>query len=186
LGCATLVAIVAGLARPACAEGEPPSHTSASTARPESQPSDADAIRAFATGVAIAGASLAAGGAVFANNRSQTVRVDAIYLADGGLTLAPFVAHAMASGWKDGLTAALPTAASSAAMVGFLTYEPHAVNRGEVLSQYTFSILLAASVFSSIFEVTRVLPLQPSESQRVSIAPSVGPREFGLRVGGRL
>jgi hypothetical protein len=174
LTCACLVAVIMGSARPAGAEGE------------ASSPSDGEAVRAFATGATVAGLALAVGGGVFASNRSDTSRIGGIYVMEGGLTLAPLVSYAMLGDWRAGAMAALPPAASSAGMVVFLTLDPHAVTAGNTFGQYTFSLLLAATVFSSMFEVSRVLPAGRPVGSRVSIVPSVGPRQVGLQIGGRL
>jgi hypothetical protein len=152
----------------------------------ETSKSDADAARALAVGVLVAGLGLAAGGAAFSASTTDGNRVEAVYLAQGGLTLAPLVSHAMLGEYRAGAMAALPPASATAGMFTFLTIEPHAVTGGGTFEQYTFSILLAATVFSSIFGVTRVLPSAPTESSQVSILPSMDREHVGFQLRGRL
>jgi hypothetical protein len=133
----------------------------------------------------VAGLGLAAGGAAFGASTTDGKRAEAVYLMQGGLTLAPLVSHAMLGQYRAGVWATLPPAAASAAMFGFLTVKPHAVTGGGTLGQYTFSILLAATVFSSILGVTRVLPAS-AESSEVSLLPSVDRERVGFELRGQL
>jgi hypothetical protein len=183
--CAMLVALTVFPARRARAQVKP-SLEPIGSASQEKPPSNAAAVGAFATGAIVAGLGLAAGGAAFGASTSDSKRVEAVYLAQGGLTLAPFVSHAMLGQYRAGMWAALPPAAASTAMFGFLTVMPHAVTGGGTLGQYTFSILLAATVFSSIVGVTRVLPSGPNESSQVSLLPSVDRERVGFELRGRL
>jgi len=155
-------------------------------ARAETSTDDRPALLAFASGMATAGAGLAVGGAVFAANDSDRGRRIGIYVADAGLTLAPLVSHAMLGEWKRGVVSALPPAASSLGMVALLAYRPHMVTHGEVAGQYAFSLLLAATVFSSVFGVIGVLPNGEQRGPSVAIAPSFDRERVGIEIGGLL
>jgi hypothetical protein len=183
--CTMLVAVTVSSAGRARAQVQP-SHEPIGPPNQEKPISDADAARALAVGVLVAGLGLAAGGAAFSASTTDGKRVESVYLAQGGLTLAPLVSHAMLGQYGAGAVAALPPAGASVAMFTFLTIKPHAVTGGGTLGQYTFSILLAATVFSSIFGVTRVLPSAPADSSQVSLLPSVDRDHLGFELRGRL
>ena len=147
---------------------------------------------AVATGVALAMAPLAAGGAMFAGSDQVGRRQEALWVALTGLTVAPVVGHLIAREWKRaGIFGAAPLAGSALTLALVYAY-PELLDHGTAPVRVSFGFGLSLAVVGAVVGLADL----PGASDRwkrkrppavpVALAPLVlGSSGGGLALGGR-
>ena len=101
------------------------------------------------TGIAIAGASLAYGGAMLTINSSLATKHAGLLVMDTGLTLAPLMAHGVVDEWWRGAAFSIPPALGGIGMAALLAWRPDAPIKGKQKSQKIYPVLISMSVLGS-------------------------------------
>jgi hypothetical protein len=129
---------------------------------------------------------MAVGGSLLANDDDDS-KHRGIYVMQSGLLLAPFVSHAVAGEWARGALFALPGVAGEAAMVGILTAYPDVSSQGLPQSRIPFAACLGLSLGGAAAGlVDSLLAGERWDRRHLRLAPSLGPHQAAILVGGTL
>jgi hypothetical protein len=126
------------------------------------------------------------GGTVVASANGLNGPTNAGWLVmESGFVLAPWTAHAALGQWTRGLAFAALPAATVGGTAGLFDYSPGTVLHGTLVQQRILWGLFGAGLVSSVVGVLDVAFGIP-RSGSIAMAPTVGPGQVGLEVGGCL
>jgi hypothetical protein len=137
---------------------------------------------ALATGLAIAGASLAYGGTLLTSGSSLNVKHDGLMVMDTGLTLAPLLAHGVAGEWARGALFAIPPALGGVGMAALLASVPEAPIKGRKHSQRIYPVLITLSFVGS---AAGILDAALVDRRLPSVSLAAGDGYVGAELAGR-
>lgn len=151
-------------------------------------------FRAFAVGSLLAAVPFGIGTAVTTASHEQDTQNAGVYTLQGGLSLAPFVSHAMLGEYKRGVLFSIPPLIGSGSMMALLAMNPDAVSHASLETQRFYYFMLVASVLGGGIGVVDTLFHPSREPSRetprtqgsLRIAPILSPGNYGLSVGGAL
>lgn len=109
-----------------------------------------------------------------------------LYVMQAGFLLAPLVSHGVAGEWGRGALFAIPGVIAEAGMAAVLSAAPDVASQGQVESRVPFAILLGLSVAGAGAGIidTFMAGDRWDRRHRLTLAPSLGPRQGGLTLGG--
>ncbi|HEV8550706.1 MAG TPA: hypothetical protein VGQ57_16790, partial [Polyangiaceae bacterium] len=105
--------------------------------------------RALVTGIGIAGASLAYGGAMLTVDRTLASKHSGLAVMHTGLALAPLMAHGVVDEWWRGAAFSIAPALGGLGMAALLAERPDAPIKGKQKSQKIYPVLITVSVLGS-------------------------------------
>lgn len=140
-----------------------------------------------AAGMLVAGGALAAGSSLMVSSREDQVdrRNAGIYLAEAGLTLAPFVAHGVEGEWGRGALFTLPAAAGAGGMIVLLHNQPRAPVFTAKGSDLVYSLLWTVSILGSTAGVVDAAFAGQRASESPTLSASVSNDAFSITLGGQ-
>jgi hypothetical protein len=143
-----------------------------------------DPAAAIAVGAATVLAGFAVGGTFIAASAGSARRTEAgWFVMEGGLSMAPLLAHGAVGEWgRGGLFAAVPTATTLASVPVFLV-NGAAVEQGSVGQQRTLWSLFCGSLAASM---AGILDAAFAPGRAVHVLPILGAGNAGLLVAGAL
>ncbi len=143
-----------------------------------------DAAVAVAIGAATIFAGLAIGGTLVAASGENPSKNEAGWLVlEGGFALAPFAAHGVVGEWGRGAAfASLPAAAMLGSLPVFVA-DQDTIGSGKITEQAVLWGCLVAGLATS---VVGVIDAAFAPGRALRVAPTLGPGQAGLVIGGVL
>jgi len=143
------------------------------------------------SGVAVALAPTIAGTAMIASGSSEAVRNGGLFLMQGGLTLAPFVSHAISREWTRGVVSSALPLAFTIAMGIVINWYPDLATDGSKDTRWPYVVLLAGTMLTSAGGIidsalAKERAKKRNKKNRFAIAPVVGGVMNGIMIGGTL
>jgi hypothetical protein len=143
---------------------------------------DTPVVVGLVAGTATQMVSLGVGAGIMALGKTDSVRAGGALLASTGLTVAPFLAHAIVGEWARGALFTLLPAAAEGVMMTIIGVRPDIVQHGELAQQYVFVASFVSSVvLSSVGVVDAALA---GYRARLRVAPLANANTAGLALGG--
>lgn len=113
-------------------------------------PVDTGATTSLLVGAGIAVLSVGTGLTITGNAKNGNTKNAGILIAQSGLAVAPFAAHAVQGEWARGAVFAIPSLAAEGGMLGLVEYwGPKLVTGSSLKSQYIYSGLFTLSLLSA-------------------------------------
>jgi hypothetical protein len=157
----------------------------------ESPPPSTEA--ALLAGAASMVLPLAVGSTLVGQGDDLHVRNLGVGVAEGGLVLAPFIAHAVVGEPRRGLFFSAVPAAFALGTTALLLVVPDTIDGGALRIQYTFAALFIGAslgatigVVDSLFADGRARDRAKSAAPKLTLFPTVVRGQFGFAVGGAL
>lgn len=145
----------------------------------------------LAGGVTIV-APLSAGSALVANGTDLHVENVGLGIAEGGLVLAPFLAHLMVGETRRGLVFSAPPAVFALATATLIAFVPDTIEGGKLHIQYLFAASFIGALLGSTIGVVDAAfaPARAREraahAPHVTFVPMLARGQLGLAIGGAL
>ena len=154
----------------------------------ESPPSGDTALMAGAATIVL---PLAVGSTFVAQGDTLHVRNLGVGIAESGLVLAPFVAHAAVGEYRRGLAFSAVPATFAAGMTTLLLFVPDTIDGGKLHIQYIFAATLIGSFLGATIGVVDAILVGDRAAARprvprLALAPMVTQHHVGIALGGTL
>lgn len=147
----------------------------------------------LAAGAALSFVSLAGGTTALVRSETRVGKNRGLLLGQGGLCLAPFLAHAVVGEWGRGALFSILPLLAEGGMIALTTKAPDIVTTGPAPEQLAFIALLATSIFGAGIGVVDVAKADERAAARkrralegLQLTPIFGRGLGGLAVGGWL
>jgi hypothetical protein len=145
---------------------------------------------AFVTGACVFLAGFAAGGLLLGTSQGDDARTSAGWVAiEAGFVLAPLVSHGVEGEWTRGMAFAAPPAAMLAGTAVIIGVDPSGIDHGQIGARLPAWSFLTVGLITGIVGVidstladTRARAVSRALARALSVTPTAGPGQLGLRL----
>ncbi len=151
-------------------------------------PSGDTALIAGATTIVL---PLAVGSTFIAQGDTLHIRNLGVGIIEGGLVLAPFVAHAAVGEYRRGLAFSAIPATFAVGTATLLSFVPDTIDGGKLHIQYIFAATLIGAFLGATIGVVDAMLVgdraaDRARAPRLSLAPMISQHQVGIALGGSL